>query len=412
MAGKASLPCKILIALILGIIFGLIANKLFPAELSNTLTKWILTPIGDVFLRGMKLIVVPLVFCSIICGISSIEDLKKLRRIGSKIMVYYMLTTALAIALALIFAGIIKPGLYLSLPLAAEHKAAEIPFIMDLLVNIIPANPIEALAKGEMLQIIVFALVFGAAIRYIGKPVKQLLSVISQINDVMVRIMDIFLFTAPLGVFALISRLIIVHGLMVLLPMLKYVITIVIVLLFQLLIVYGFALKVFGRVNPISFFKKFWPVMIIAFSTLSSNAAIPVSIDTCQKKLGVSKEITSLTIPLGAAVNIDGTVITQGVATIFIAQFFGIELSFTQLLLIILTAAIASIGTAGMPGAGIITLAMVLKQTGLPIEGIGLILSVDRILAMFQTVVNVTGSAVGAIITASSERDLKLDAYN
>lgn len=412
MKKKAALPNKLLIALVLGILFGLTANKLFSNDFNKILTEWILSPIGNVFLRGIKLIVVPLVLCSLINGIAGIEDLKKFRRIGIKITVYYMLTTALAATLALIFANIINPGLNLKLALPMEYKVAEIPFFMDALVNIIPTNLIEALVKGKMLQIIVFAMIFGVAIRMIDKPVKLLLSSISQVNDVMIKILDIVLLTAPFGVFALISRLIIVHGLDVLLPMLKYVITILLVLLFQILLVYGFALKLFGRVNPISFFKKYLPAMVVAFSTSSSNATIPVSLDICQKKLGVSKAVSSFTIPLGAAINIDGTAIMQGVASIFIAQVFGIDLCLAEQLMIIFTAVLASIGTADVPGAGIISLAIILQQAGIPIEGIAMILSVDRILDMFQTVVNVTGAAVGAVIATSSEKELELEVYN
>lgn len=412
MKKKAALPNKLLIALILGILFGLMANKLFSIEFNNTLTEWILSPLGNIFLRGIKLIVVPLVLCSLICGIASFGDSKKLGRIGIKIMAYYILTTALAITLALIFANIISPGLNLNLTLSTEYKAAEIPFFMDVLVNIIPTNPIEALVKGEMLQTIVFAVTFGVAVRMIGKPVKPLLNIISQTNDIMIKILDIVLLTAPFGVFALISRLIIVQGLDVLLPMLKYVITILLVLLSQTLLIYGFALKVFGRVNPTSFFKKYWSVMVVAFSTSSSNATIPVSLDTCQRKLGVSKAVSSFTIPLGAAVNIDGTAIMQGVASIFIAQVFGIELCFAAQLMIIFASVLASIGTADVSGAGIIALAIILQQAGVPIEGIAMILSVDRILDMFQTVVNVTGDAVGTVIIANSEKELELEIYN
>ncbi len=412
MRKKISLPCQIFIALILGILFGLIANKLFSIEFNNILAKWILSPIGSVFSRGIQLIVAPLVLCSIICGTANIGDSKQLRRISRKIITYFIITTVFAITLALIFASIINPGLDLNLTLPTEYKVAEIPFTMDVLVNIIPTNPIESLVKGDILQIIVFAIIFGVAIRLIGKPVKQLLNIISQTNDIMIKILDIVLVTAPLGVFALISRLIIVQSLDVLLPVLKYVLTILLVLLLQILIVYGFALKVFGRVNPIIFFKKYWPVMVVAFSTSSSNAAIPISLDICQKKLGVSKLISSFTIPLGAAVNIDGTAIMQGVAAIFIAQVFGIELTFVEQLMIIFLAVLASIGTVGMPGAGIITLAMILQQVGIPIEGIAMIVSVDWILDMFQTVVNVTGDAVGAVVVARSEKELELDVYN
>lgn len=412
MKKKTSLANKVLVALITGILFGLIAHALFTNGLNDFLIKWILTPIGNVFLRGIKMIVVPLVLCSLICGAASIGDIKKLGRVGGKIMVYYLTTTALAVTLALIFANIINPGLGLNLALPTEYKAAETPFIMDVFVNMIPTNPIEALVKGEMLQIIVFAIVFGVAITLVGEPAKPLLNVINQANDIMIKIIGIIMLTAPYGVFALISKVLIAQGLEVLLPLLKYTITILLVLLLQVLIVYGLALKALGKVNPISFYRKYWPVMVVAFSTSSSNATIPVNLDTCQNKLGVPESISSFTIPLGATVNMDGTAIMQGVAAIFIAQLFGMNLTLAQQLMIILVATLASIGTAGVPGAGIVMLAMVLQQVGIPIEGIAIVLSVDRIIDMCRTVVNVTGDAVGTVVVSNSEKELNLKVYN
>lgn len=412
MKNKASLANKVLIALISGIIFGLIAHGFFPVGLNDFLIKWILNPVGSIFLRGIKMIVVPLVLCSLICGAASIGDVKKLGRVGGKIMVYYLMTTAFAVTIALIFANMVNPGLGLNLTLPTEYKAAEAPFIMDVFVNMIPTNPIESLVKGEMLQIIVFAIIFGVCLTLIGERVKPLLNTISHINEIMIKIIGIIMLTAPCGVFALISKVFISQGLEILLPLIKYTVTILIVLLLQVLLIYGFALKFLGKVNPLKFFKKYWSVMIVAFSTSSSNATIPVNMDVCHKRLGVPESITSFTIPLGATVNMDGTAIMQGVAAVFIAQLFGLDLSLQQQLMIILTATLASIGTAGVPGAGIVMLAMVLQQVGIPLEGIAIVLSVDRLIDMCRTLVNVTGDAVGTVVVSNSEKELDLEVYN
>lgn len=412
MKKKIPLANKVIIALITGIAFGLIAHGFFPTQFNDFIVKWILTPLGNVFLRGIKMIVVPLVLCSLISGAASMGDIKKLGRVGGKILTYYVLTTALAVTIALIFANLINPGTGLSMPLPTEYKAAEIPFIMDVFTNMIPTNPVESLVKGEMLQIIVFAILFGISMTLIGEPAKPLLNVINQANDVMIKIIGIVMLVAPYGVFALISKVFIAQGLDVLLPLLKYTFTILLVLLIQILLIYGSALKILGKVNPIKFYKKFWTVMVVAFSTSSSNATIPINLDTCQKKLGVPDSISSFTIPLGATVNMDGTAIMQGVAAIFIAQLFGVDLNITQQLLIILTATLASIGTAGVPGAGIVMLAMVLQQVGIPLEGIAIVLSVDRIIDMCRTVVNITGDAVGTVIVSNSEKELDIDVYN
>lgn len=409
---KMSLATKVMLALILGIVFGLIANLAFPKEFNDALAKWVLSPVGNIFLRGIKLIVVPLVLFSLIAGAASIGDIKKLGRVGGKIMIYYLLTTAFAVTLALIFANIIDPGVGLTLPTAKEFKPTEAPFIMDIFVNMIPTNPIESLVKGEMLQIIVFAILFGISLTLIGEPVKPLLKIIEQSNEVFLKITGIVMLFAPYGVFALISKVIMQQGPEILGQLFKYAATVVFVLVFHQLITYGTLLKIFGKVNPFKFYKKFFPTMIFAFSSSSSNATIPVTLQTCEEKLGVSENVSSFTIPLGATVNMDGTAIMQGVASIFIAQLFGIPLSFQAQLMIIFTATLASIGTAGVPGAGMVMLAMVLQQVGLPVEGIAIILSVDRILDMLRTVVNVTGDAAGTVIVARSEGELDLEVYN
>lgn len=410
--GKMSLATKVMIALILGIVFGLIANLALPKEFNDGLIKWILNPAGNIFLRGIKLIVVPLVLFSLIAGAASIGDLKKLGRVGGKIMIYYLLTTAFAVTLALFFANLVDPGVGVTLPTGKEFKATEAPFIMDIFVNMIPTNPVESLVKGEMLQIIVFAILFGVSLTLIGEPVEPLLRIIEQTNEVFLKITGIVMIFAPYGVFALISKVLMQQGPEILGQLFKYFITVAFVLIFHQLVTYGTLLQVLGRVNPFKFFKKFIPAMVFAFSSSSSNATIPVTLDVVENKLGVSETVSSFTIPLGATVNMDGTAIMQGVASIFIAQLFGIPLDFQAQLMIIFTATLASIGTAGVPGAGLVMLAMVLQQVGLPVEGIAIILSVDRLLDMMRTVVNITGDAAGTVIVAKSEGEINLDVYN
>ena len=411
---KLSLAAKIVIALVAGVMFGIIANLFFSTGINEGISKWILSPLGDMFLRAIKMLVVPLVLCSLICGVASIGDIKKLGRVGVKTIIYYVFTTALAISLAMAVANVIKPGIgtNLSIQTAEKVETATPPFIMDMFVNMIPTNPIEAMVKGDMLQIIVFAILFGMCITLIGKKGETLLDMISQINEVLLKMITVIMLTAPVGVFALISKVIMFQGIGALLPLLKYFMTVVLSLILQTLIVYGAALKLLGRVNPVKFFKKFWPVMLVAFSTSSSNATIPVSLETCEEKLGASRSVASFTIPLGATINMDGTAIMQGVATIFISQLVGVNLTIHEMLMVVLTATLASIGTAGVPGAGIVMLSMVLQQVGLPVEGIALILSVDRLLDMLRTAVNVTGDAVATIIMSNSEKELNLDIYN
>jgi Na+/H+-dicarboxylate symporter len=409
---KLSLANKVLLALIIGVLFGFIANLSFSAEFNDSLIKWVLDPAGNVFLRGIKMIVVPLVFFSLICGAASVGDVKKLGRVGGKIFVFYMFTTALAITIALTATAIIKPGVGINMVAPGAFEAKEAPFIMDIFVNMIPTNPIESLVKGDMLQIIVFALIFGISMTLIGDPVKPLLNVIDQANNVFLKVIGLVMLFAPYGVFALISKVVIAQGPEILGQLLKYALTIIFVLIFHQIVTYGTAIRVLGKVNPIKFFKKFWPVMVFAFSTSSSNATIPVTLESCEKKLGISDKVASFTIPLGATINMDGTAIMQGVAAAFIAQLYGIDLTMQQQLMIILTATLASVGTAGVPGAGIVMLSMVLQQVNLPVEGIAIILSVDRVLDMMRTSINVTGDAAGSLIVARSEGELDLNVYN
>lgn len=412
---KMQLTSKILLALGLGIIFGIMANLFFTTNSNQIISKWILDPVGKTFLRAIKMIVVPLVLCSLISGVASMGDIKKVGRIGGKIVAYYMITTAFAISIALVISNVFKPGNIGINNLgnaATKITAKKAPFIMDTFVEMVPVNPIKAMVEGNMLQIIFFAILFGLGITIIGKKAEPLLNVITQANEVFLKIIGLVMLTAPYGVFALISKVIMFQGIDILGKLFQYIGVVIFVLIVQAVIVYGIALKILGKVNPIKFYKKFWPVMVVAFSTSSSNATIPINIKTCEEKLGIPERISSFTIPLGATINMDGTAVMQGVAAIFIANVYGMNLSFEQQLMVILTATLASIGTAGVPSAGIVMLTMVLQQVGLPIEGAALVLSVDRIVDMFRTTANIIGDAVGTLIVANSENELDLEVYH
>ncbi|WP_127017100.1 dicarboxylate/amino acid:cation symporter [Anoxybacter fermentans] len=403
MKKQMTLTTQIFIALLAGVVFGVIANLFLSQEVYQALEKWILTPVGNIFIRGIRMMVVPLVLISLACGAAGIGDLKKLGRIGGKTLIFYMSTTAIAITIGLILAYIINPGIGINLSSEAAFQSKTPPFIMDVLTDIIPTNPFAAMTEGNMLQIILFAILTGIAIAYVGEKAQPILELANILNEVMIKMVSIVLVFAPYGVFALIAKVIASQGLEIILPLIKYMSTVLLALLLHTTITYSSALTLLARVNPLTFFKKFSPTMMVAFSTSSSNATLPVTIETVESKLGVSNEICSFTLPLGATINMDGTSIMQGVATIFIAQVFGIDLSFQALLMVILTATLASIGTAGVPGVGLITLSMVLQSVGLPVEGIALIIGVDRILDMTRTVVNITGDAVATIVIGNSE---------
>jgi Na+/H+-dicarboxylate symporter len=410
---KISTTYKVLIGLILGIVIGIIFNAIGYKPLNDILIKWFLDPLGSIFLRGIKMVVVPLVFFSLVVGTASIGDIKKLGRIGIKTVSFYLTTTALAVTIALVCANIFKPGLGLDIVSNAQKvEVAKPPFILDMFINMIPTNPIESLVKGDMLQIIFFAIIFGISLTLIGEKAKPIIALSEQINETFLKIITLVMLFAPIGVFALMSKVIITLGIPVLLSLLKYFFVVILALFLHTILIYSSALKVLGKVSPAIFFKKFWSVMIFALSTSSSNATIPVNLAALKDKLGVSEKISSFTIPLGATINMDGTAIMQGVAALFIAQFFGIDLDLQKQLMIILTATLASIGTAGVPGAGIVMLTMVLQQVGLPLEGVALILSVDRLLDMIRTVVNITGDAICTIIVAKQEGELNLNVYN
>lgn len=412
---KVELYTKILIGLILGVIVGIIANKLGFAFFISTYVK----PFGIAFIRLISMIVVPLVFASLFVGTASLNDIRKLGRIGGKTIAYYLSTTAIAIIIGLTLANIFKPGAgmtkatqeqllanYSAEAFSKIDTALKKPGIAETLINIIPRNPMESLTGGDMLQIIFFALVLGIAITMIpqekGAPVIKFFD---GINEAMIKLVHLIMEFAPYGVFALIAAIIGEFGLEILGPLFKYSIIVIIGLLLHITIIYSLALKLFtrARVSLKKFYRGIRPAQLIAFSSSSSSATLPVTMECVEENIGVSKEISSFVLPVGATINMDGTALYQGVASVFIAQVFGMDLTLGQQLTIVLMATLASIGAAGVPGVGMITLTMVLKQIGIPLEGIALILGVDRILDMCRTIVNITGDATCATIVGYSE---------
>lgn len=406
---KISLTTKIFIGLILGFLFGIILNELVPNGTirDDIIINGILYVIGQGFIRLMQMLVVPLVFCSLVCGSMSIGDTKKLGTIGVRAIIFYICTTAFAITAAIIIANFIDPGIGLQLA-AMEQSAvefntstAQVVSLPDTLINIIPANIFQALTEGSMLQIIFFALLLGVILAKMGNKAGVVKNFFSQFNDVLMEMTMIIMRVAPIGVFALIAKTFSEIGFGAFSSLFKYVLAVLVALAIQCFVIYMILLKVFSGLNPVIFIKNFFPVMEFAFSTAASNATIPMSIETLEHKLGVSKKVSSFTIPLGATINMDGTAIMQGVAVVFAAQAFHIDLSAMDYLTVIGTATLASIGTAGIPGVGLIMLTMVFQSVGLPVEAIALIMGIDRILDMSRTAVNITGDAVCTTIIAA-----------
>ncbi|SHH90623.1 dicarboxylate/amino acid:cation symporter [Clostridium grantii] len=408
---KTKLSTKIILAMVLGLIIGLLFNpeiSLLPQNLYKLLESYAFAPIGKIFINAIKMLVVPMVFISLVNGVTQISDIKKLGRVGAKTLIFYLSTTALAITIGLSFALMIQPGSNSSLTSGnAAYEVSEAVNFIDILVGMVPTNPLQSMVEGNMLQVIVFSLLLGVSINSIPKQKsKIILDLFDSMNHLVLKMIDIVMLMAPIGVFSLILKVAATLGFDSLIKLSLYMITILLALFVHLTVVYTGSLVIFTKLNPIIFFKKFWNVMTLAFSTSSSNATLPVTMETVEKNFGVHKSIFGFTLPLGATVNMDGTAIMQGVATVFISQIFNVDLTLSQLLTVILTATLASIGTAGVPGVGMITLSMVLTSVGLPVEGIALIIGVDRILDMCRTVVNVTGDAVVTLIVAKSENEI------
>ncbi|MEK8015337.1 MAG: dicarboxylate/amino acid:cation symporter [Candidatus Parabeggiatoa sp.] len=411
-----NLTTSILFAMLFGGILGGILN-LFFMEISfvkDFLVGDVFHVIGKIFINLLKMLVVPLVFVSLVCGVAALGDIKKLGRLGGKALLFYLGTTAIAITLALSLAIIVAPGegFNLSSTTDQEFTAKESPSIAETIINLIPNNPIEAMAEGQMLPLIVFSILFGIAIVMAGESGKRIEQQFNDYNAIIMQIVMIVIMFAPIGVFCLIAKTFALQGFEVFKPLMSYFMVVVAALLVHALISYPLLIKLLSGLNVWRFFKKMRGVQIFAFSTASSNATIPINIENAENKLGVDNSVASFTIPLGATINMDGTAIMQGVATVFIANVYGIDLGLTDYLLVILTATLASVGTAGVPGVGLIMLAMVLNQVGLPVEGIALIIGVDRLLDMMRTAVNVTGDAAATVIIAKSEGNLDQKIYN
>ena len=414
---KIGLSTQIFIALLIGALFGVVIHYWIPSSYikDTVIVEGVLYVVGQGFIRLMQMLVVPLVFCSLICGSMAIGDTKTLGKVGVKTIGFYLVTTALAVCVALGSALLINPGRGLEMDAVQKgtvSSATEATSLVDTLLNIIPKNPVQSMANGDMLPIIVFALFVGIMLAKLGTRGSVVANFFSQFNDVMMEMTMAIMKIAPIGVFCLIARTFATVGFSAFAPMLKYMGNVTLALAIQCLVVYQILLFVFTRLNPFKFIKKFLPVMGFAFSTATSNATIPMSIDTLSKKMGVSKQISSFTIPLGATINMDGTSIMQGVAVVFIAQAYGIPLTMGNLATVVVTATLASIGTAGVPSVGLVTLAMVLNSVGLPTEGIALIMGIDRILDMIRTAVNITGDAVCTTIVCHQEGSLNREVFN
>ncbi len=415
MEKKVGLTTKIFIGLIIGIIVGIIVYQLPDGVFKeDVLINGIFKLVGQVFLRGIMMMVVPLVFISLVNGTASMGDVKKLGRVGGRTILFYLVTTALAITLALALGSALKPGVGLDLTAIEEVEPTigeKVPLV-QILYEMIPNNPIAAMGEGNMLQIIVFAILTGVGLSALGEKVDILVRIFEQLNELVMKMVGFVMLLAPIGVFGLIAETFATAGYKALVPLLKYVGIVYLGLILHASIIYSGMLKGFTGLSPRKFFKKFFPVMSVAFSTASSNATVPLNLETTEKELGASKNIAAFTIPLGATINMDGTAIMQGVATFFIAQVYNQQLSFGAILTVVLTATLSSIGTAGVPGAGAIMLSMVLQSVGLPLEGIALIMGVDRLVDMGRTAVNITGDSICTLIISDKEGELDKEVFN
>ncbi len=415
----SALTRKILIGLVSGALLGIALNGLdlkgwLPAD--NAIRSFFVDGafyvIGQIFLSSLKLLVVPLVLVSLTCGTAALEDVTKLGRIGGKTLGLYLMTTAIAVSMAIAFAVLLEPGVGFDLPTeSVGYVASDAPGFSETLINIFPDNPFRALSEGRMLQIIVFAVLLGVAMTLAGDKGRDFLRVFESANAVIMKLVFVLMEIAPIGIFCLIVQVFSEQGPEAFKRLALYFGVVLLVLFLHVTVTYPIMLIVFARLQPITFFRKMRAPMTVAFSTASSGATLPVTLRTTEDRLGVDASVAAFTVPLGATINMDGTAIMQGVATVFIAQAYSIEIGLAGYLTVVLTATLASIGTAGVPGVGTIMLAMVLRQMGLPVEGIALILAVDRLLDMTRTAVNITGDAAVSCIVARSEGRLDLEKF-
>lgn len=408
-----SLTKKIFISMLLGALFGILVQSLKSEFIRDTIIlNGFVKVLSSIFLSSIKMMVVPLVFVSLTCGAASIESIKKLGRVGGKTFFFYITTTCIAITIGILLSIVIKPGTGLDMShlLVNEPVISQNKSFIDIIIEIVPTNPFESFVKGDMLQVIFFSILFGLSISMVGKKSSLVKNFFDSLNEVIMKLVQLIMNFAPFGVFALMANTFATIGFNAMIPLIKYMIVILLSLLIHSLFIYGGLFKAFTRLSIKPFLKKFIKPASIVFSTASSNSALPVTLEAMDE-MGVDNSISSFTIPLGSTINMDGTAIMQGVAAIFISQAYNMNLSITNILTIILTATLASIGTAGVPGVGMVMLSMVLQSVGLPIEGIGLILGIDRILDMCRSTVNTMGDCICTIIISKSENSFDENKY-
>ena len=416
-----SLTQRIISAMLMGLLLGGLLNiisssNILPIAIQSWLDMYLVNglfdTIGQIFVRSLKLLVVPLVFVSLVCGVSSLGNNSRMGAVASKTIALYVATTAIAITLAISVAVVVQPGVGIDLANATQFVAKDAPSLKTTIINIFPSNPVQSMANGSILQVIVFSVLMGLAISKSGEKGQRISDFFNNFNEVIMKMVMILMQLAPYGIFCLLAKLFADVGIGMILNLAKYFFTMVFVLLLHSLGVYTFIFKFFTGLSIRAFLSKMRPALALAFSTASSGATMPVTLRTAEKRLGVHNTVASFTIPLGTTINMDGTAIMQGVATVFIAQAYNIGLGIDDYLMVVLTATLASIGTAAVPGVGLVMLVMVLNQVGLPVEGIGLIIGVDRLLDMTRTATNVTGDAMVTTVVANSEGFLDRDVFN
>lgn len=404
---------QIIIAMLLGMFVGLLMKSLpIASSVTKVIVDNILNSGGLIFTNLIKVLVIPVIFLSLLAGICGVDDSEKIGKVGLTAFVFFIVTTVIALILAVMIASFFNIGHDLQFPTLVSQSASNIPTLQQFILDIFPSNPFKAFADGNVLQVIVFAVILGLAIRISGDSGKKISAFIIDLNEVFMKSILLIMKLMPYGVFCLLAFLFAKLGTHLILQLLTYFLTVIFVLVIHTLFVYSFLLQSLAQLSPQKFFKKFFEVMLFGFSISSSNATLPLALKNVEQKLGVDKTISSLVLSLGTNINKNGTAIMQGVATIFIAHAYNVELGFTGGFIVVLTSTLASISTAGAPSAGIIALAVVLKQVGLPLEGIAVILSVDRILDMLRTSVNIAGNAVIACVIAKRENKINLTKYN
>ena len=393
---------QILVGLVLGVVVGMLFKSLALG----------LAPVGALFLNAIKMLIVPLVFVSLVAGITAMSDSAKLGRISVKTIAIYLVTTAFAVSIGLAFGTLFSPGDGMNMVASGSEEAKQAPSLVQILVGLVPTNPVMAFAEGNILQIIVFAIALGVSMNLVGEKAAPVVRFFDSLAEVFYKLTDLVMRFAPIGVFALIAGVVASHGIEVLLPLAGVIGVIYLASIAHMLLIYGGLIGGLARLSPLRFFRGIAPALAVAFSTSSSSGTLPVSIECARKNLGVSQGVAGFVLPVGATINMDGTAIYQGVLALFIAQAFGIDLNAGQYLMIILTATLASVGTAGVPGAGLIMLGLVLTSVGLPLEGVALIAGIDRILDMARTTVNVAGDLMTTTLVGSSEKELDREIYN